>query len=296
MERGHRYLTRLLGLLLSTVAPLGAGAQNYGKVGAVNQNATGTPAGGATRTLAVGTNIVHKERIQTSVSGSTQLLFPDQSTLNVGNNSNIVIDEFVYDPNARTGTMVASATKGVLRYVGGQISHTAGATIKTPIASLGIRGGIVTVMLPVPSNIAATDPRLAGQGQLVISHFGVTTLTTNTGTITLRPGFAIIINSANQPIGQPFRPSDATLRLITQALHSQGGQTGGVNRADAPSNATFSSFSQGATNPPNVNQAGGPGQGFGSGPPGSDPLGYTSIFGGGNAAATGRSQSSPPYP
>jgi len=40
-------LTRLLTLLLSTVAPMSRGvAENAGKVGAVNQDATGTPPGG----------------------------------------------------------------------------------------------------------------------------------------------------------------------------------------------------------------------------------------------------------
>jgi hypothetical protein len=301
MERGQKYLTRLLSLLLSTVAPLvGAEAQDYGKVGAVNLDATGTPVGGSVRTLTFGSNIAHKERIQTSARGSTQLLFPDQSTLNIGNNSNIVIDEFVYDPNARTGKMVASATKGVLRYVGGQISHTAGVTINTPVASLGVRGGIVTLMLPVPANIAATDPRLAGQGQLVIAHYGAVTLNNNSGSITLRPGFAVIVNSANQPIGQPFRPSPATLQLVVQYLHSRPGQSGGVGRAGIPTNRTFAGPQQGITNPPSGNQAArnGGGTGGNNRPPGSDPLGYTSIFGGGNTAATGRVQSTtpPPYP
>ncbi|MGI8527256.1 MAG: FecR family protein [Pseudolabrys sp.] len=298
MERGHRVFTRLLTLLLSTVTPLAnVAAQNYGKVGAVNPDATGTPSGGATRTLTVGANVVRNERIQTSASGSAQIQFPDQSTLNVGSNSNIVIDEFVYNPNERTGTMVASAVKGAFRYVGGQISHTAGATINTPLASLGVRGGIVTLLLPVPANVVASDPRLAGQGQLVISHHGTVTIHNGVSTITLRPGFAVIINSANQPIQQPFRLSDATLQLIVQTLRSRPGQSGGIGSARIPTNRTFAGPQPPlGTPPPGANQAGGPGGG-----PGSDPLGYTSIFSGGNSAATGKAQSTqtpqmPPRP
>ncbi len=295
MERGQRYLTSLLSLLLSSVAPLAdAKAQNHGRVGAVNPQATATPAGGAARVLTVGANVVQMERIQTSSQGSTQILFPDQSTLNLGPNASIVIDDFVYDPTARTGKMVATMTRGVMRYVGGQISHTEGATINTPLASLGVRGGIVSIMLPVPANIAASDPRLAGQsGQLVIAHFGAVTLNNNGGAITLRPGFAVLINSSNQPIGQPFRPSDATLQLIVQSLRSTPGQSGGVGTARAPTNNTFTG-PNGFTGTPNFNSANkGPNQGA----PGSDPLGYTSIFGGGNAAATGKVQSmGKPYP
>jgi hypothetical protein len=280
-------------LLLSTAAPImPAGAQNYGKVGAVNPDVTGTSPGAAARELTVGSNIIHKERIETSAKGSTQILFPDQSTLNVGANSNIVIDEFVYDPNARTGKMAASATKGVLRYIGGQISHTAGATITTPLATLGIRGGIVTIMLPVPANLAATDPNLArSRGQmLVIASLGIVTLTNSAGSMTLRPGFAVLIGSANQPIGQPFRVSDATLQQVMHSLTSHPGQHGGIGNAGFPTETTIMRFGLGTTTIVT------PGSQSGSNAPGSDPLGYITIFGSGTNAARDHTQSRPPYP
>jgi hypothetical protein len=200
-------MSSLLGALLSTAAPLATAdaQQSFGRVGAVNRDATGTPPGGNVRTLTLGVGVVVKERVRTSSAGSTQIVFPDQSTLNVGNNSDIVIDEFVYDPNAKTGTMIASAAKGVLRYVGGQISHTAGATIRTPAASIGIRGGIVTVMLPLPPHVVASDPNLARlQGVLVLSHFGRTTLSNNADQVTLAPGFATVVGSPSAPIPPPF--------------------------------------------------------------------------------------------
>src|SRR5947209_7041722 len=103
-------VTSLLGVLLSTTATMvaTAEAQSYGKVGAVNQEATGTPPGGASRKLVVGTNVVVKERVRTSQSGSTQIQFPDQSAINLGANCDLVIDQFVYNPQAKSGTMVAS--------------------------------------------------------------------------------------------------------------------------------------------------------------------------------------------
>ena len=112
-----------------------------GTAAAVRPTSTGTPPGGSARTLEIGTGIVSKERIQTSGAGSLQVMFNDKSTLTIGPNSNLVIDEFVYSPGAGGGKFAASLTKGALRFVGGQISHTAGATINTPVASLGIRGG-----------------------------------------------------------------------------------------------------------------------------------------------------------
>ena len=106
------YFTSFLTVLLSTTALIPAAeAQNSGRVGAVNLDATGTPPGAGTRTLTIGTNVIYKERVQTSAQGSTQIMFPDTSTLNVGRNSNIVIDEYVYDPAAGTGKMVATVSK-----------------------------------------------------------------------------------------------------------------------------------------------------------------------------------------
>lgn len=292
-QHQHGLLSKLLTLLLSTVAPLSATAQSWGRVGAVNVDATGTPPGGAAKALTVGGNLIHDERIQTSAKGSTQVIFPDQSTMNVGGNSNIVIDEFVYDPHTGTGKMVASATKGILRYIGGKISHTAGVTIKTPIATLGIRGGIATLMLPVPAGLAASDPYLRqhiGQ-QLVIAHFGTITVTNHAGTVTVRPGFAVLIGSPNQPIGQPFRPAGTVLQQAMNHLTSNLGQHGGISLANIPTPTTPTPPSFGTTN-----------LSIPSHPPGSDPLGYVSIFGSANSAARSSAQTSqqnstaPPYP
>ena len=126
-------------------APDGARSETVGTAAAVRPTSTGTPPGGSARTLEIGTGIVSKERIQTSGGGSLQVMFNDKTTLTVGPNSNLVIDEFVYSPNAGGGRFAASLTKGALRFVGGQISHTTGATINTPVASLGIRGGAAFV-------------------------------------------------------------------------------------------------------------------------------------------------------
>lgn len=126
------------------LAPHGASADTVGTAAAVKPASTGTPPGGAARQLAVGTGIVSRERIQTTNTGSLQVMFNDRSTLTIGPNSNLVIDEFVYNPGGG-GKFAASLTKGALRFVGGQISHTAGATINTPVASLGIRGGAALV-------------------------------------------------------------------------------------------------------------------------------------------------------
>jgi len=133
----------IVALLIPGIAR--AEAPMVGTAAAVNPDATGTPPGGQDQMLLVGTNVVFKEKIKTAAKGQTQILFLDQSTLTVGPNSELVLDEFVYDPNASTGKLTVSLGRGLLRYVGGVISKNGGVTIDTPTASLTVRGGIVII-------------------------------------------------------------------------------------------------------------------------------------------------------
>src|SRR4029079_8005705 len=99
--------------------------------------------------------------------------------------------------------MAATLTRGALRYIGGQISHNSGAQIRTPSATLGIRGGMVTVLVQIPANIAALLPPGMQSGALFLSNFGQNTLTSGQGSMTLQPGFATVIGPNGQ-MSTPF--------------------------------------------------------------------------------------------
>ena len=284
-----RVTSLVLVLLSSTAVVTSADAQSFGRVGAVNQQATGTPPGGATRTLTVGTGIVVKEHVRTSATGSTQIQFPDQSAVNLGANSDLVIDQFVYNPGARSGTMAMTASRGVLRFIGGNVSHTAGATIRTPAGQIGVRGGMVTVVVWVPPNIAKLLPAgVPPSGTLVVAMFGQITLSNTASTVNLKPGYATMVGSANSPIPAPFLLPDPALRQITALLNSKKGQSGGVGVANAvkpgqvPAGYKYTVLSDPTE------------------PPGTDPLGYISIFGtsgkGPSQTGQGGSVSQPPPP
>jgi Tripartite tricarboxylate transporter family receptor len=99
-----------LAAALMAAAP--ALAQQVGTATAVNPVSESTPPGGATDKLTVGARVMHNERIQTSPSESAQLLFLDKSSLSIAGNTNLVIDEFVYDPAANRGHMLTRLTEG----------------------------------------------------------------------------------------------------------------------------------------------------------------------------------------
>ncbi|MEM7743699.1 MAG: FecR domain-containing protein, partial [Pseudomonadota bacterium] len=116
-------------------------------VSAVNRDMDGTPPGAERRPLLLGNQVVADELIQTSEVGSGQLMFLDQTSLTVAPNSNIVLDTYVYDPVEQTGDMAISLTRGVLRFVGGRISKSRDVEVRTPTATIGIRGGMVMIIV-----------------------------------------------------------------------------------------------------------------------------------------------------
>jgi hypothetical protein len=143
--RNMKSALAVIAALTLVLAPVAARSDTVGSAAAVKPASTGTPPGGSARTLKPGTSIVDRERIRTSGSGSLQVMFLDKTTMTIGPNSDVVIDEFVYRPGGGGNQFVASMTKGALRFVGGQISHNQGATITTPTATIGIRGGVALV-------------------------------------------------------------------------------------------------------------------------------------------------------
>jgi len=148
ISTSRRLAGSLAASLLLTASPLALAQERVGSAAAVNPDTKGTPPGAATRQVVIGQDVVHNERITTGPSGQTQLLFLDQSSLTVGENADLTIDDFVFDPSTSTGKLAMSATKGVLRYVGGALSKNANAvSLVTPSGTLGIRGAVVLAWL-----------------------------------------------------------------------------------------------------------------------------------------------------
>ena len=85
-----------LAVVMAALCGLPAGAQQrVGVNAAVNIDANGTPPGGSARRLIIGQEVVHDERITTDTQGQTQILFLDGSSVSVGPNADLAIDEFV---------------------------------------------------------------------------------------------------------------------------------------------------------------------------------------------------------
>lgn len=84
------------------------------------------------------------DRIRTSANSGMQILLLDETVFTVGPDSDIAIDEFVYDPATGEGRIVADMVRGVMRFVTGKIplNNPASMDINLPVGSIGIRGTI----------------------------------------------------------------------------------------------------------------------------------------------------------
>jgi trimeric autotransporter adhesin len=207
--------------------------QRVGVSSAVNPQATGTPPGATTRPLIIGQSVVFNEHITTQADGQAQLLFVDESSMTVGPNSDLTIDQFVYDPKTGTGRLAMSATRGLLRYVGGALSkHEGAVTLRTSTATLAVRGGAFIV------NITA-----GGKTDVIFIYGRSLTVAGVNGVLqTLsRPGFQVTIT----PTGGVSSPQRATARLLstlTTQLDGRRGSSGGATTV--PTDATVDQQTQ----------------------------------------------------
>ncbi len=89
-----------------------------------------------------GVKIHAKDILQTGPQASMGVIFRDDSTLSMGPDTRITIDDFLFSPGEGKLSFVSKISKGTAAYLSGQIGKLSpGATrVKTPLAVLGIRG------------------------------------------------------------------------------------------------------------------------------------------------------------
>jgi hypothetical protein len=235
----RRTAARLSALLASTALfGFNAHAQSVGTAAAVNPT-TEAGLGGGTRVLRLGGDIVKNETVRTSAQGSAQILFIDKTTLNIGPASSVTIDNYVFNPDANTGQAAITLGKGVMRFVGGEISHSGRVQIKTPVATAGVRGGTITISH-------------GADGTRFILHYGSAEIETPCGKVVLRrPGYAVTVAGPGEC---PSAPELATKQEIKEALANltsgPGQSGGGTFTGEGPQ--TSETFEGGPNNPPIV--------------------------------------------
>jgi hypothetical protein len=199
--RGSTRCAFALFCVLLSVSPATA---RVGVTSATEGDPTGKPPMDAERILRVGIDVVADELITTNEKDRAHLVFLDGTSLTVSPNARLKIDRYVYDPASQTGSIGVTAAQGVFRLVGGKISKSNEITVRTPSATLGLRGGI---------SIFSVDPRQTTAQFL----FGKSLVVTGNGQTktALRPGTQIQALLGTVPAPPIAIPPGA----LAQSLH-----------------------------------------------------------------------------
>ena len=125
-------------------APLTAVAipLNIGVASAVRGSVNATAPGAAGRVVETGKDVYSHDKIKTGPEGKLQILLLDQTSFTIGANSEMELDEFVFDPATNAGKVSAKIVKGAFRFVTGKVARRdpASMQVETPVGTIGIRG------------------------------------------------------------------------------------------------------------------------------------------------------------
>ncbi|GAB4355589.1 MAG: hypothetical protein Kow0026_14860 [Oricola sp.] len=202
-----------------------------------------------------GTGIALGDRLASNASGSGVIVFEDESSARMGPNAVLTIDEFVYDPSRRSGAIRLRQSNGLARIYGGQISKRGKSEVRTPHIVLGVRGGIVDVLVSGARSVAT----LRG-GLMVCRAGGKKRTVTNPGMSCISDGHTLTV----------LRLDGTGNQLVTPATGGTGtpggGNYGGAHCASANASALCNSRDGGlprpTTNPANGSSSGGPSGGL----------------------------------
>lgn len=93
------------------------------------------------RRLMDGSDILHGDTLRTYAETRLQVEFEDGGRLYLGDDSEMIVDEMVYDPSGKSKGSIR-VLKGAFRMITGKINKTANGTmvVTTPVATIGVRG------------------------------------------------------------------------------------------------------------------------------------------------------------
>ena len=90
----------------------------------------------------VGSAVETNDQVRTGPKSRLEITFRDDTKLSLGENAEMVVDRFVYNPDQSTGELVLSTGAAAFRMATGKIGKMQNKTISvsTPFAALAVRG------------------------------------------------------------------------------------------------------------------------------------------------------------
>ena len=119
-------------LLAPSIAFAGIGTVEH------DQGRTWNERANKTENIDIGYDVLMADFFQTGEDGQIGIIFEDDTSVTVIENSELLIDDFVYDPASNTGELAFNVTVGSFRYVSGAVAANNAGSVKitTPSATV----------------------------------------------------------------------------------------------------------------------------------------------------------------
>ena len=137
-----RYLSSIIAVGLVACAAFAAASDgSVGRVKTANGSAS-IVRGQSSLPAVVNERIFQGDTLRTGPDGSLGMLLKDDTSLSLGPNSVVVVDQFLFAPAEGKLSLVTRMVRGTAVYVSGIIAKLSPQTVRfeTPNASIGIRG------------------------------------------------------------------------------------------------------------------------------------------------------------
>jgi len=209
----------LLAPLSASAAPV-AGPLNIGVAAAVRGAVRATAPGAAGRVVETGKPVYARDKVTTGPEGKLQILLLDQTSFTIGANSEMELDEFVFDPATNAGKVSAKIVKGAFRFVTGKVARRDASSMRvdTPVGTIGIRG---TMTAGTVSNTEATIVLLGPgpQNNADEKSGGITVKNDKGSTEIDKDGWGVTVKAGEAP-SKPFEVPAAQLEGILSGVGS----------------------------------------------------------------------------
>lgn len=120
----------------------GAGLQRIGEVREAEGSVEATRPDGTTLRLGVGDSVYQGDILATGADGKVGVIFIDGTVFSLSENGRMTLNSLVFDPGESDSAMNLSVLQGTFVFLSGQIAGDSddGMTVRTPVATLGVRG------------------------------------------------------------------------------------------------------------------------------------------------------------
>jgi hypothetical protein len=234
-----------------------------GEMAEVRGDVTGAFRGTVTP-LRNGNSVVQNQTVSTGVASTGRVAFHDLTSLSLAPSSSVVLDRYVYNAEGTVSSATLGLARGAFRIVSGR-SPSQNIGVKTPTATIGLRGTVVDVLI--------------GLGrEIVILQQGAMTVCRAQQCVPVdQPGLAVVVTGAGVSAPSPAPQAEFNFDVLTQNRFQLYAPFSGSPGGDNPGGASPSSSGD-------SHGSGGGNTGTGSGSTGSGSSGGE---GGGSGSGSG---------